>query len=437
MAAPLVHVWIETPSSKARYAVEQLLRVMLGWEIRYAGTKADLETMDGPRLIYGDAAVDGAYRIAPSGWLREVALEAMDPACSVIDRVPVLFPMNDGNHPFDVVSATFYLLARVEEYLPLPEDAHGRPHTDRLHAARFGYLHRPIVDEWALQLFDRWRAHDARVPAPKRAYRQVFTVDLDNGFKYLGRSWWRTLGSAARDVLHGRWKAVQERMAVLRGRLPDPFVLDEEVLGAVSSHADRALAFVLAGDRGEWDHAVSVEHPRYARVLRGLAERMEIGVHPSYDSSVVEGLTRRETERLRDVVGVEIRASRQHFLRCRIPGTFRTALMLGTREEHSMGCHDRLGFRAGTCTPYQWYDLQRDTSTDLIVHPFCVMDNTLREKLRLSPDEAIHEVRAMIAAVRGVQGTFTGLWHESFLARTGADHPWRAAILRIIAEAAP
>jgi hypothetical protein len=102
-----------------------------------------------------------------------------------------------------------------------------------------------------------------------------------------------------------------------------------------------------------------------------------------------------------------------------------------------MGCHDRLGFRAGTCSPYRWYDLDREQATDLVIHPFAVMDNTLRNKLRLTPDEAVRAACAIVDSVKIVGGTFSGLWHESFLASRGPNRPWREAILRILRHAAP
>jgi hypothetical protein len=191
--------------------------------------------------------------------------------------------------------------------------------------------------------------------------------------------------------------------------------LDRELLDAFDASAQRRIAFVLAADRGEWDHAVPVEHPAYATYLKMLAQRMDIGIHPSYMSSQAEYLTAGERDRLRAAVNSRITLSRQHFLRFSMPKTFRDALTLGFTEEHSMGCHDRLGFRAGTCTPYAWYDLEREQATDLIIHPFAVMDNTLREKLKLDPEEAVKASRSIIESVKRVRGTFTGLWHESFL----------------------
>lgn len=430
-------VWIQSPDPKARYALDQLLRVILGWSVRFVSHSEEIDPEHGPCLVYGLNRMAGAYHILPCGWLRSGELPSIDPGIAEHKGVPVLFPVSHGNLAFDIVAAAFFLLARVEEWAGMPEDAHGRPLTSSMHAARHGYLSRPVVDEWAILLADSWRSLDPRVPEPIRSYHQVATVDLDNGFKYLGRSWWRTLGAWSRDLLRANWDDAQERIQVLAGRVPDPFILDDQVLDTLRSNAERSIAFVLAADRGTWDHAVAVDHPAYAIELRRLAGRMEIGVHPSYRSSATEGLTELERDRLSRVIAGDVSLSRQHFLRFLMPRTFRTAIALGMKEEHSMGCHDQLGFRAGTCTPYTWYDLERDAPTSLTIHPFCVMDNTLRVKLRLDPAQAVKEVRPIIDSVRKVRGTFTGLWHESFLARTSSHRPWREAILRIIAEAAP
>lgn len=427
-----ITIWLETPTPRARYGATQLFGAMLGWELRWANDIHELRPADGPCLVYGQRAVEGAFHLLPHGWLASASRDALEPEVAVVGGAPVLFPVAGGRLPFDPIAGAFYSLARYEEWKWLPLDEHDRPLTSAMHAFRHGYLHRPVVDEWALMVARVWHELDARVPAPARAYRQVFTIDLDNGFKYLGRETWRSLGAWGRDIGQGRWHDVVERTKVLRGAAVDPFVLDDEMLELISMAATRRIAFILAAERGQRDHAVPVDHEKYRSYLKHLAKHLEMGLHPSYASSTTEGRTRTERDRLSAAIGQPIELSRQHFLRTALPGTYREAIALGLREEHSMGCHDQLGFRAGTCTPYAWYDLEREEQTELVIHPFAVMDNTLRDKLRLSPEEAVERAAAIASAVRKVDGVFTGLWHESFLAATGASASWRAAILRII-----
>lgn len=407
---------------------------MLGWEVVIYTSGEALRAVEGSKLTYGTRALPGVFHVYPSGWLSSTGVQPYEPTCTRVNDLPMLFPVGEGDLRFDVFSAAFFLLSRYEEWVGIPQDMHGRPLTAELHAVRHNYHHRPIVDEWALHLFDVWRAMDAALPAPVRSYRQVITVDLDNGFKYKGRSLWRTLGSCARDVIHGRMGEVAQRYRVLSGRVADPFVIDERVKHAFLNASEDIRFFVLAAARSRWDHAVAVDHPEYARGLRAMGEWARIGLHPSYYSSERKGLIAEERLRLEQVVGKSIISSRQHFLKLDVRSTLRQLEDIGIREEHSFGLHDRVGFRAGTCTPYAWYDLQEERATRLIVHPFVVMDNTLRHKLQLVPADAVEHVKPFINAIKQVNGTFTGLWHESFLS-ADSDNPWREAILAIIEAA--
>ncbi|MCC6938759.1 MAG: polysaccharide deacetylase family protein [Flavobacteriales bacterium] len=432
-----ISVLLAEPTPRAEQAVRWVLNNLLGCAVRLVATEDELIASDGAKLHYGSRAIPEVLNIRSSGWLKANGISPFEPPTGSMNGIPVLFPSDEGDLPFDVFAATFFLLSRYEEWSGLPSDEHGRPLTDSLHASRHGYLHRPVVDEWARELKEAWKRFDPGLEPPASVYRQITTVDLDNGFKYLGRPLWRTIGSTMRDAIRGNWKDLRERFRVLTGRSNDPFLLDEEARSVFNTCSDRVIHFVLSASRGEWDHAVPVDHPAYASALRSYTNTAEIGIHPSYNTSAQPGLAAKEIRALQHVIQRPIKLSRQHFLRLKVPATFREMEKLGIREEHSMGIHDRIGFRCGTCTPYPWYDPEQERATELMIHPFTVMDNTLCHKLGLSPEEAIIEVRAAVDRLKRIGGTFTGLWHESFLASTGANTEWREAILRIIQEARP
>ncbi len=437
MPATQIQVHLEHPSPRAHYAVRTMLEGMLGWNVRWVADAQEFAAAEGPRLCYGLHPFEGAMHIVPAGLLNEEGVRKLEPELSELEGIPLLFPVQGGHLPFDPFAAAFFHLTRYEELSGFPCDALGRPLATSMHASRHGYLHRPVVDEWALLLARTWQLFDPLVPAPQRSYRAVNTIDLDNGFKYLGRPLWRSLGSMARDVFRSAWTELPARIKVLRGLRPDPFDIYDELRQQLSEGAARTVFFVLTAPRGPMDHAVPVEYKAYSERLRSLATWAEVGVHPSYRSSEGPQLTATEKERLSSVLGKPVSLSRQHFLRFKLPDTYRELEKLGIEEEHSMGTHEQLGFRASTCTPYPWFDVLADRPTELIIHPFAVMDNTLRHKLRLTPDQAVAAAVEVIEQVKAVDGTFTGLWHESFLSRSVEDAPWREAILRIIQLARP
>jgi hypothetical protein len=432
-----VTVLLQRPTPRAIHAVELVLLDMLGWQVRHVQHADELLQASGPKLWYGEQPLDGAFHVAPCGALHRPDGMAHDPPVGHVQDMPVLFPGTDGGMPFDVFAATFWLLARCEEYGPMERDAHGRPLTAALLAARHGFLERPVVDEWALALEEAWRPHEPELPAPVRQYAHTATIDLDNGFMFRGRPLWRTMGAWARDMLRGNWSDVRDRPRVLLGSRDDPYDVLPGVLPWMHEAASRVLVFVLNAPRGEHDHAVPISYPPYAERLRQVARTAEVGIHPSYHSSTHPERIPAETRGLAAVLQRPVVCSRQHFLRSDLPHTFRALEAAGIREEHSMGLHDRPGFRAGTCTPYRWYDLLEDRATALRIHPFTVMDNGLRDKMGLAPEAAEATIAPTIERIRQVRGTFTGLWHEGFLSGHPRHAGWREAIRGITLSARP
>jgi hypothetical protein len=82
--------------------------------------------------------------------------------------------------------------------------------------------------------------------------------------------------------------------------------------------------------------------------------------------------------------------------------------------------------------PFNWYDIENEVVTDLVIHPFQVMDVTLQQYLKLSPNDAIETVKPVIESVKKFGGTFTTLWHNSSLSELDEWRGWRATYEAII-----
>ncbi len=147
--------------------------------------------------------------VSPGGNLFEKALEQ-----SKTGGEPPVFP-------FDLVSATFLLLSRWEEWnRNMPLDRRGNILESARFPARQGFLDRPVLDEWALvvrawleALAPRWQA---KPPAP----RIIPTHDIDHAFRYPSlRVLPRRFGGAllrersARDALKVLWEGMSSSLS--------------------------------------------------------------------------------------------------------------------------------------------------------------------------------------------------------------------------------
>jgi hypothetical protein len=57
-----------------------------------------------------------------------------------------------------------------------------------------------------------------------------------------------------------------------------------------------------------------------------------------------------------------------------LPHTYRNLVEAEFTDDFTMGYTHEIGFRAGTCTPFYFYDIPLELQQPLKVHPFAVHD---------------------------------------------------------------
>lgn len=431
-------LYTERASPRFRYVAEILFRHLLPCSYRLTTDAGEWLRHQGPRLQYGGRRLHASAVFIPAGaLLQETGLHSLSPTVFRYDGLPAFFREEtpDTDFPFDLPAVFFYLLSRYEEYLPFRPDEHGRfPATQSL-AFREGFLEQPLINQWSRRLEQSlMRRFPAWKPAPA-VYSFQPTYDVDLAWAYRHRGLLRQAGGALRDGWAGRRRELLRRVQVLLGRCHDPFFTFDELDRLHDRFQLRPRYFFLLADPGPYDRNIRPDHPAMVALIRSLDRRYELGIHPSYRSNSEERALRQEIGRLQAITGRPVYAGRQHYLKVHLPTTYRRLLAAGLRTDYSMGYADRPGFRAGIATPFPWYDLERETSTELMLHPFQVMDVTLKNYLGLTPQEAKAFLPPLIEPIRQCGGTFTTLWHNSSFSPIDGWDGWREVYEQLIAGA--
>jgi hypothetical protein len=148
------------------------------------------------------------------------------------------------------------------------------------------------------------------------------------------------------------------------------------------------------------------------QLITDLESICVVGIHPSYVSNQKIWLFHKEMERLENIIKRPVTLSRQHYLKLRFPKTYSNLLKSDITNDFTMGFAALVGFRAGTCTPFPFFDLTRNECTELTIHPFQVMDVTLKNYLHLDPEEAGQLIDELMREVKKVHGTYVSLWNN-------------------------
>lgn len=412
-------------SSRLKYIVRVLFQDVLKVAVELTDDYTYFEQYEGAKINYSMRQLGDELFIESHGLLTEKGISDQAIQPTQWNGFPIFFQTNSqAIIPFDVFSASFYLLSRYEEYLPHIRDHYERFMAKESLAYQYGFLQKPLVNLWLQQLVKIIQEKYPDFQPPKQSFHYCSTIDIDNAYCYLEKGLLRTLGAFVRSALNADWESCKERWRVLRKQDPDPYDTFEKQLDLQEKYKLPVIYFVLLADYGLNDKNIPVESRKFQLLIKHLADHSEVGIHPSFGSNSQQEKLGMEWKRLKDILKREVTQSRQHFLKLSFPTTYRNLLDLDIHNDYSMGYAAIPGFRASICTPYHFYDLELEQSTALLIHPFVVMDATFKYYLNYSPAQSLELIKKMVDEVKAVDGTFVSLWHNETWSEHGAWKGW-------------
>jgi hypothetical protein len=432
----MVLILIPKPTSRLRYTMELMLTRLLGLEAEYTTELSVFKDYNGPKFSYG-VSVDEKYLFfASNGLLFENKIKARELRHFQFENEPVFFPIlyKDAILPFDIFAAAFYLVSRYEEYLPHIRDHHNRFQANGSDAFQNGYLQKPLVNIWSYKIKAILQARFPGLVFRLPVYKFVSSIDIDAAFAYKNKGLTRAFGGIARAFQNKDFEEVRHRIRVLLRLEQDPFDTFELQMQLQRKYNYEAIYFILLADYGPNDKNIPYNNRYFKNLIRYLADYAEIGIHPSYASSFQPSLMVMETARLSKILKSEVEHSRQHFLKLNLPETYRNLINNDITHDYTMGYAEVPGFRASICTSFPFFDLDQDAPTNLMIHPFMVMDGTLHDYMKLTPQKAISAIFELINEVKKVGGTFMPLWHNPALNEQGDWKGWLQVYISMVEE---
>jgi len=416
--------------------MQLMLTRLLGLEVTYTNELPFFEKYQGPKFSYG-VAVDKKYLFfASNGLLFESRISGKELRHFTFEGKLVFFPVHDTNSaiPFDLFAASFYLVSRYEEYLPHIRDNHNRYLASESDAYQQGYLNKPMVNIWSIKIREILHERFTELKFVTPVYNFIPTIDIDAAYAYKNKGITRAIGGILRAFQSKEYDEVRHRIRVLMRIEHDPFDTFELQMQLQKKYNYQAIYFILLADYGPNDKNIPHNNRYFRSLIRYLADYAEIGIHPSYASSYQPSLMVMETNRLSKILKREVEHSRQHFLKLTLPETYRNLINNDIIHDYTMGYAEAPGFRASICTPFPFFDLDQDSHTNLMIHPFAVMDGTLHDYMKLDPQKAIATIIELLDEVKKVGGIFMPLWHNPALNEQGDWKGWLDVYLKMVEE---
>ena len=324
----------------------------------------------------------------------------------------------------DPIASIFYILTRYEEYHSSFKDKHGRYIGKKSVLYRFGWHEKAMCDRWSEDILCFLASNTAFRYERKKYRPQIIpTFDIDKAYAYKHKGIFRNILGYFKDFYSKDSSLTKERRMVLAGSKKDPFDNYDKIFEIQSRGFDIKLFWML-GNYGKYDKNISHKNRRHRRLIRKMDTIASIGIHPSYKSNSNEFNIHDEIERLQSIIKKHVRSSRQHYLMLFLPKTYQQLIEQEIEDDYSMGYADIIGFRAGTARSFHWFDLTTNKKTSLRIHPFCYMDGSLNEYLKLSTNEAEERIAQLYLEMQNYGGQYIFLWHNDTISDYGHWAGW-------------
>jgi uncharacterized protein DUF7033 len=421
-----VIVFSYTTSPRFQYILDFIGKEAIGKPFQCITDIEIFRQYAGPKINYSKGRISGSeYRIQNTELLFEKGCEKHAIECFEINNYKAFFK-TEGDFPFDIFAASFYLLSRYEEYLPHKKDIYGRFAHENSLAFQENFLHLPLINIWIGEFIKSLRGKFPELTTHHSPFTFLPTYDIDEAYAYRYKQWWRKIGGLMKSVVNGQWSTVAERLKVLSGIKRDPFdSFDWMNQLHLQFNLQPIYFFLMATKTGTYDKNIHPSEKTMQHLIREHSDRYSIGIHPSWQSGDNPGKLKLEMLKLGHISGKQITSSRQHYIRFTLPQTYRQLIDLGIESDFSMGYGSINGFRASVASKFSWYDLEKEVETKLMVYPFCFMEANSFYEQKLSAEQAFAELKHYFDIVRSVNGTLITIWHNSFLGTAKQFRGWR------------
>lgn len=410
---------------RADYIIRFIFQDILGVCIRITSSFTEAKSHTGVLIAYSKTKVkEEDIHIVPHNLLIEDAIVRQTiKTFRWRDEIAFFKTSDEADIPFDIFAASFYLVSRYEEYFSLNLDYHGRFPSEESLAVKEGFWDRPVVDTWAYLLAEVIKSkYPGFNPAP-RTFKYINTIDIDNAYAFRFKGTMRAILGTLLSLVTFRFNEFYHRIRVYLRLENDPYDIYDKLFSTLG-HKHETIWFIQVGKYGLYDKNIPIGHPAMQKLVVELGKRYRVGIHPSYNSGLNQERVRTEIAALVNILNREITCSRQHFIKLKLPFTYRNLVLMGITEDYSMGYTDISGFRASTCTPFKFYDLKDERTLNIWVVPFQTMDYSLFSGMKLTPAQAIDNVKMLIDRVRAVNGVFVTVWHNDYFSGFGSFKGW-------------
>lgn len=417
-------IYVQKPSTRINYIFKHICLRILGVEVEFTYVIKEFISHTGPKLSYGKQPLGNELFLQSHGLLTQQGFESIEINVKEWEETKCFFSVHDKSAlPFDIFSASFYLLSRYEEYLPHVKDEKGRFPVSESLAFKEKFLEQPVVDIWAYKFKKVLQLHFPYLEFPQRLMIIHNVIGVYEPFAFKQKGLFRSLAGYANDFLKFRIRRNFRRTRVLLGFKEDPYNTFNWIIDRVKKSSINLSIFFLLGDNNIFNEGINSKRKKIKELIKFIADYKQVGLIFSTISFSDFEILKKEKKQLENITNRNLISSMNSQYLVNLPEIYRNLVELEIERDFTMVYENTVGFRAGSCTPFLFYDLDYEINTPLIIHPLALTTIAMQDK---KDSVKIYEVEKIIASVKEVNGTFSMFFTNKDFTPISKNKVWRA-----------
>ena len=406
----MILVYTPKITRRIEYIFTHIFINIIGLKVNFTSKVDDFVSFEGPKLSYAPKKLSNEFYIKSNSILLEQGFSDIDIDIKNWENSKCFFYNENGTIPFDIFAASFYLISRYEEYLPHLKDVYGRFSYQESIAHKNDFLEDPVIDIWAYKLKESLCSFFPNITFKNRKFKVRTIIDVPSVYYYKNKGFLRTIGGAFTDLIRFRPKNIYIRLLVIFRLKKDPYDTFNWIINKQKQVSDKFLFFFLVGKFSTFDKNISLVKQSFINIIKLVSDYSKIGLKLSFFALSNLDTLKKEKADIESITNRDLTISRNSFSKVNLPINYRNLIKLNIREDYTMGYVNKTGFRASTCTPFLFYDIDNDIQTPLLINPYNLMDYSLL-KINSFLDKK-EKVIALIEKVKSVNGTFISVFHN-------------------------
>ena len=389
----LVYTHKITP--RIRYIFKHVFKNMLMINFNLTSKVEIFVAHSGPKLSYSKKSLGDELFIKSHLLLFEQGVTPQKLKLDFWDDLPIFFKTNaDSDFPFDIFAASFFLLSRYEECMPYLKTDKGHFDPSQSISSEFDFLELPIVDLWVSKFQKKLSSTFNEIDKKNsgKPSKKIF-LEVPLAFRYSNRSFLENLEDFFSSIWKLNFKQLITQILVLIRLKNDPYDTFDLWKEWFKKSSIKPQVFFLFSHSSSYQITTSIFNLRFRKIIKRTGDFFSLGLLASVKAQIDS-----KKQMIREKNDFQKLTNRTIFdvrLNNGIVDLRKDYEMLSENEfrnDYSMGYLDQAGFRAGTATPFYFYDVSREFQISLKLIPIFATENSLKKSNNSFPFEKLRTV---------------------------------------------